>query len=71
MSRKFKILSIPNVLAYGKSYMHDFDKKFNAHKLCAKSSFDQFFMQYLKNPKYWPPNVSPWEVVRARFCVKI
>ncbi|RWV77097.1 hypothetical protein GW17_00062128 [Ensete ventricosum] len=57
-SRKFKILAIPDVLAYGKSYEHGFMKKGNGHKLCAKSrvesSFDQFFMHRLENSKYLP-----------------
>ncbi|RZR93500.1 hypothetical protein BHM03_00022016 [Ensete ventricosum] len=35
--RKFKILAIPNVLAYGKSYEHVFEKKHDGHNLCAKS----------------------------------
>ncbi|RRT60476.1 hypothetical protein B296_00038522, partial [Ensete ventricosum] len=56
-SRKFKILAIPNVLAYGKSYEHDFMKKYDGHKLYAKSrvksNFDQFFMHQLGNSKYW------------------
>ncbi|RRT81768.1 hypothetical protein B296_00012072, partial [Ensete ventricosum] len=57
-SRKFKILAIFDVLANGKSYEHDFKKKRNGHKLCAKScaesSFDRFFMHHLENSKYWP-----------------
>ncbi|RWV86647.1 hypothetical protein GW17_00051426, partial [Ensete ventricosum] len=53
-SRKFKILAIPNILANGKSYEHDFVKKYDGHKLCAKSSFDQFFVHHLINLKYWP-----------------
>ncbi|RWV80482.1 hypothetical protein GW17_00058250 [Ensete ventricosum] len=32
--RKFKILAIPNVLAHGKSYEHDFVKKHEGHILC-------------------------------------
>ncbi|RZS16931.1 hypothetical protein BHM03_00049005, partial [Ensete ventricosum] len=36
-SRKFKILAIPDVLAHGKSYEHDFIKKHDGHILCAKS----------------------------------
>ncbi|RZS25727.1 hypothetical protein BHM03_00058962, partial [Ensete ventricosum] len=54
-SQKFKILVIPNVLAYGKSYEHGFKKKRNGHKLCAKlhaKSFDRFFMHHLGNSKY-------------------
>ncbi|RRT44964.1 hypothetical protein B296_00039022 [Ensete ventricosum] len=58
MSRKFKILVIPNVLAHGKSYEHDFMTKRDGHKLYVKSrpksSFDQFFMHHLRNSKYWP-----------------
>ncbi|RWW56366.1 hypothetical protein BHE74_00036924, partial [Ensete ventricosum] len=52
LSQKFKILVIPNVLAHGKSYEHSFVKKYDGHKLCAKSSFDRFFMHHLVNLKY-------------------
>ncbi|RWW40277.1 hypothetical protein BHE74_00054319 [Ensete ventricosum] len=41
-SRKFKIMAIPNVLAHGKSYEHNFTKKCYGHKLCPKSSFNRF-----------------------------
>ncbi|RZS23043.1 hypothetical protein BHM03_00055888 [Ensete ventricosum] len=34
-SRKFKILAIPDVLAHGKSYEHDFAKKLDGHILRA------------------------------------
>ncbi|RRT42681.1 hypothetical protein B296_00010893, partial [Ensete ventricosum] len=55
LSRKFKILVIPNVLAHGKSYEHDFVKKCDGHKhcimSCAKSSFVRFFMHHLENSK--------------------
>ncbi|RWV77249.1 hypothetical protein GW17_00061945, partial [Ensete ventricosum] len=58
MSRKFKILAIPNVLAHGKSYEHGFAKKHDGHKLYGKShaesSFDRFFVHHLRNLKYWP-----------------
>ncbi|RRT31138.1 hypothetical protein B296_00056024 [Ensete ventricosum] len=53
-SRKFKILAIHDVLAYGKSYEHGFPKKRDGHKLCAESSFDRFFVHSLGNSKYWP-----------------
>ncbi|RWW38513.1 hypothetical protein BHE74_00056246 [Ensete ventricosum] len=57
-SRKFKLLAIPDVLAYWKSYMHGFMKKCYGHKFCAKSrsawSFDRFFLHRLGNSKYWP-----------------
>ncbi|RRT64624.1 hypothetical protein B296_00012724 [Ensete ventricosum] len=57
-SRKFKILAIPNILAYGKLYEHGFAKKHGDHKIYAymhaKSSFDRFFMHRLGNSKYWP-----------------
>ncbi|RWW35242.1 hypothetical protein BHE74_00059847, partial [Ensete ventricosum] len=53
-SQKFKILAIPNVLAPGKLYEHGFMKKRDGHKLCAKSSFDRFFVHRLQNSKYWP-----------------
>ncbi|RWV86151.1 hypothetical protein BHE74_00048001 [Ensete ventricosum] len=46
-SRNFKILAIPNALAYEKSYEHGFVKKRDGYKLCAKSSFDQFFTHHL------------------------
>ncbi|RZS12610.1 hypothetical protein BHM03_00044078, partial [Ensete ventricosum] len=50
-SQKFKILVIPNILAYGKSYQHGFMKKYDDHKFCAtsrsKSSFDRFFAHHL------------------------
>ncbi|RWW83732.1 hypothetical protein BHE74_00007745 [Ensete ventricosum] len=55
-SQKFKLLAIPNGLAHGKSYEHGFAKKCDGHKLCTKSrvksSFDQFFMDHLRNSKY-------------------
>ncbi|RWW48057.1 hypothetical protein BHE74_00045921 [Ensete ventricosum] len=53
-TRKFKILAIINILDHEKSYEHCFMKKHDGHKLCAKSSFDRFFMHHLKNSKYWP-----------------
>ncbi|RWW37892.1 hypothetical protein BHE74_00056933 [Ensete ventricosum] len=53
-------MAIPNILALEKSYEHGFAKKRDGHKLCAKSSFDQFFMHHLKILKYWPfPTDSP------------
>ncbi|RWV97296.1 hypothetical protein GW17_00039928, partial [Ensete ventricosum] len=52
-SQKFKIPAIPEVLAHVKSYEHGFAKKYDGHKLCAKSrvksSFDRFFMHRLGN----------------------
>ncbi|RRT85549.1 hypothetical protein B296_00005495, partial [Ensete ventricosum] len=52
-ARKFTILAIPNVLAHGRSYKHGFTKKYDGHKLCAKSraesSIDRFFVHHLKN----------------------
>ncbi|RWW41832.1 hypothetical protein BHE74_00052665 [Ensete ventricosum] len=53
LSQKFKILAIPNVLAYGKSYELGFMKKYDGHKLFAESSFDQFLVHRLRNSKYW------------------
>ncbi|RRT31243.1 hypothetical protein B296_00058276, partial [Ensete ventricosum] len=57
-SQKFKILVILILLAHGKSYKHDSVKKYDGHKLCAKSHaesrFDRFFVHRLKNSKYWP-----------------
>ncbi|RRT31594.1 hypothetical protein B296_00057717 [Ensete ventricosum] len=50
-SRNFKLV-IPNVLTYVKSYEHDFTKKCDGHKLCAKLSFDRFFMHRLGISKY-------------------
>ncbi|RWW24536.1 hypothetical protein GW17_00011166, partial [Ensete ventricosum] len=56
-SRKFKILAIPNLLAHGKSYEHGFVKKYDGHKVRAKSransSVDRFFLHHLRNLKYW------------------
>ncbi|RZS05018.1 hypothetical protein BHM03_00035444, partial [Ensete ventricosum] len=52
-SQNFKILTIPNVLAHGKSYEHGFIKKCNGHKLCTKSRFDRFFGHRLRILKYW------------------
>ncbi|RWW77124.1 hypothetical protein BHE74_00014738, partial [Ensete ventricosum] len=56
-SQNLKILTIPNVLAHGKSYEHDFTKKCDGHKLCAKLriklSFNRFFMHRLGISKYW------------------
>ncbi|RZR93501.1 hypothetical protein BHM03_00022020 [Ensete ventricosum] len=53
-SRNFKILAIPNVLAHGKSYEQGFPKKWDGHKLCAKSCIesDQFFLDHLGISKY-------------------
>ncbi|RRT68291.1 hypothetical protein B296_00034302 [Ensete ventricosum] len=51
LSQNFKILAIPNVLAYGKSYEHGFVKKYNGHKLCAKSHFNRFFRAPSRNFK--------------------
>ncbi|RZS07476.1 hypothetical protein BHM03_00038303 [Ensete ventricosum] len=52
-SLNFKILVIPNILAHGKSYEPGFTKKHDGHKLCTKSSFDRFFLHYLRISKYW------------------
>ncbi|RWV88912.1 hypothetical protein GW17_00048967, partial [Ensete ventricosum] len=46
-SQKFKILTIHDVLAHGKSSEHGFTKKCDGHKLCAESSFDRFFVHRL------------------------
>ncbi|RZS03186.1 hypothetical protein BHM03_00033332, partial [Ensete ventricosum] len=54
LSQKFKILSIPNIFDYGKSYEHGFTKIQNVHKLCSNLRFDQFFVYYLRNSKYFP-----------------
>ncbi|RWV97770.1 hypothetical protein BHE74_00036260, partial [Ensete ventricosum] len=54
LSQKFKILTIPNLLAHGKSYDHGFVKKCYSHKLCAKSSFNRFFVYHLRNSKFKP-----------------
>ncbi|RWV86648.1 hypothetical protein GW17_00051427, partial [Ensete ventricosum] len=48
-SRKFKILAIAKVLANWKSYEDGFMKKYVGNKLCAKSSFDRFFVHRLGN----------------------
>ncbi|RWW48143.1 hypothetical protein BHE74_00045801 [Ensete ventricosum] len=49
---EFKILVIPNVLAHEKLYENGFPKKYDGHKLYAKSSFDRFFVHCLENSKY-------------------
>ncbi|RZS29076.1 hypothetical protein BHM03_00062750, partial [Ensete ventricosum] len=52
LSRKYKILGIPDVLAHGKSYEYGFTKKRDGHKLCVKSravEFDRCFMYRLRN----------------------
>ncbi|RWV76985.1 hypothetical protein GW17_00062250, partial [Ensete ventricosum] len=41
-SRKFKIMAIPDVLAYGKPCEHGFTKKRDGHKYYTKSSFNRF-----------------------------
>ncbi|RRT51582.1 hypothetical protein B296_00048525 [Ensete ventricosum] len=41
-SQKFKIQAIPDILALGKSYEHDFPKKCDGHKLYAKSRSMEF-----------------------------
>ncbi|RWW00893.1 hypothetical protein BHE74_00027944 [Ensete ventricosum] len=48
------MLAIPIVLAQGKTYEHNFVKKYDSHKLCAKLCFDRFFVHRLRNSKYWP-----------------
>ncbi|RRT68478.1 hypothetical protein B296_00032802 [Ensete ventricosum] len=42
-SQKFKILAIPYVLGYWKSYEHSFRKKYDGLKLCAKVEFRLVF----------------------------
>ncbi|RRT76448.1 hypothetical protein BHE74_00017099, partial [Ensete ventricosum] len=50
LSRNFKILAIPIVLAHEKSYEYGFVKKCNGHQLWAKSRaksrFDWFFIHH-------------------------
>ncbi|RZS03113.1 hypothetical protein BHM03_00033243 [Ensete ventricosum] len=41
-SPKFKILAIPNVLAHGRSYEYNFEKKHDDHKHCTKSREAEF-----------------------------
>ncbi|RWW87933.1 hypothetical protein BHE74_00003214 [Ensete ventricosum] len=49
LSWKFKILAIPNVLAHGKSYEHNFVKQCDDYKLCTKlwhsRSYEHDFMK--------------------------
>ncbi|RZR83098.1 hypothetical protein BHM03_00009639, partial [Ensete ventricosum] len=68
-SQNLKILTIPNVLAHGKSYEHDFKKKRDGHKLCTKLriklSFDRFFMHRLGISKYWQfPTYYPMKILK-------
>ncbi|URE47737.1 hypothetical protein MUK42_33242, partial [Musa troglodytarum] len=52
LSRKFKILIIPNLLCLGKLNNLGFTKKYDGHKVCTKSMFDRFFSHHLENLKY-------------------
>ncbi|RWW42634.1 hypothetical protein BHE74_00051877 [Ensete ventricosum] len=52
-SQKFKILSIPNILAHGKSNMQGFMKNHDGHKLYVMSRLDQFFVHHHGNSKYF------------------
>ncbi|URD90324.1 hypothetical protein MUK42_24785 [Musa troglodytarum] len=52
MSQKLKILTIPNLLSLGKLYKLSFAKKYDGHKIGAKSMFDRLFTHHLKNSKY-------------------
>ncbi|URE43641.1 hypothetical protein MUK42_33146 [Musa troglodytarum] len=51
-SKKFKILTIPNLLDLGKWNNLGFTKKCDGHKVCTKSKFDRFFSHHLENSKY-------------------
>ncbi|RRT31204.1 hypothetical protein B296_00059110 [Ensete ventricosum] len=72
LTESFKILAIPIILAHGKSYKHSFVKKYDGHKLCAKSHsklrFDHFSCTVLEFQNTSDSQcISPWEVIRARF----
>ncbi|URE48396.1 hypothetical protein MUK42_32096, partial [Musa troglodytarum] len=54
LSRKFKILTIPNLLGPWKLYNLGFVKKHDGHKVGTKSMFDRFFVHHLKNLKCCP-----------------
>ncbi|RRT61353.1 hypothetical protein B296_00032937, partial [Ensete ventricosum] len=57
LSRKFKILTIPVVLALGKSYEHGCAKKCDGHKFCTMSrsvKFRSIFHAPSQKFKYWP-----------------
>ncbi|RWW51766.1 hypothetical protein BHE74_00041862 [Ensete ventricosum] len=41
-SPKFKIMAIPNVLAHGRLYEYNFEKKHDDHKHCTKSREAEF-----------------------------
>ncbi|RWV80821.1 hypothetical protein GW17_00057840, partial [Ensete ventricosum] len=69
-SQKFKILTIPNVLADGKLYEHGFMKKYDGHKLCIvpKVGFRSVFhapSQKFKILASHSQRISPLEIVRA------
>ncbi|RZS25214.1 hypothetical protein BHM03_00058387 [Ensete ventricosum] len=74
-SRKLKILATPKVLVHGKSYEHGFVKKYDGHKLCAKSRtkscLNQFFVTIpeIQNTGH-SQRICSWEVVRAGFHEK-
>ncbi|RRT44592.1 hypothetical protein B296_00044255, partial [Ensete ventricosum] len=74
--QKFKILVILNVLlAHGKSYEHGLMKKYDGHKLCAKSRVNQVLIDFscsvskIQNTGH-SHRISPWEVVQAQFYEK-
>ncbi|URD90810.1 hypothetical protein MUK42_32625, partial [Musa troglodytarum] len=50
--RKFKILTILDLLGPRKLYNLGFTKKHYDHKDCTKSMFDRLFEHYLENLKY-------------------
>ncbi|URD88014.1 hypothetical protein MUK42_32607, partial [Musa troglodytarum] len=52
LSRKFKILTIPNLFSLRKLYNLGFAKKTYGHNFCTKSMFDRFFLHHLENSKY-------------------
>ncbi|RZR83097.1 hypothetical protein BHM03_00009638 [Ensete ventricosum] len=69
-SHNFKILTIPIMLAYGKSYKHRFVKKRDGHKHCIKSSFDSCNVLKFQNTSH-SQRIIPWEVVQAWFHEKM
>ncbi|URD88268.1 hypothetical protein MUK42_31109, partial [Musa troglodytarum] len=51
-SRKFEVLTIPNLLGPRKLYNLGFAKKHDNHKFCTKSIFNRFFLHHLEKSKY-------------------
>ncbi|RWV83528.1 hypothetical protein GW17_00054855 [Ensete ventricosum] len=68
-------MTILNVLAHGYLYEHGFAKKYDGHKLCAKSCAKSIFNHFSRIVSEFQntghsQHISPGEVIRARFHEK-